>query len=410
MGVLTTFEKWEKTKRAVAWLRAEMEMEEGMDRKKLEEWRGFLVYVSRTYPAMVPFLKGIHHTLDKWRGGRDDDGWKLTEAELQAALAEDTTPIESPGPGKQSARGCSPPPRVKPVKRLEKDLQGIEQLTEPELPPFQPIRSKHIYVAKYGFVDASGSGFGSSLGLCEGVRVRHGIWGRDVNSRSSNYRELRNLVESVEEEVKAKRLEGSELFLFTDNFVAENAFFKGTSSNEALFELIVRLKKAEMEGGLKLHVIHVSGQCMIAQGTDGLSRGDMLEGVMGGADMLSFVPLDKGAVDCCEKVLHWVQSWCGRKNLEPLSPEGWFEKGQGAVGGQVGPDGIWIPLHEEGTHLWSPSPAAADVAVEELIRACHKRPGATHVFVCPRLMTYRWRKQLFKVADVTFEVPAGSKV
>jgi hypothetical protein len=27
--------------------------------KNLESYRGFLVYVSRTYPAMVPYLKGI---------------------------------------------------------------------------------------------------------------------------------------------------------------------------------------------------------------------------------------------------------------------------------------------------------------------------------------------------------------
>lgn len=217
-------------------------------------------------------------------------------------------------------------------------------------------------------------------------------------------------METVEYEVRSKRLEGMELFLFTDNSVAESAFFKGTSTNKALFDLIVRLKRAEMEGGLKLHVIHVSGKRMIAQGTNGLSRGDMLERVMGGADMLSFVPLDEGAVERFESVLPWVWSWCGNRKLQPLTPEGWFEKEQGATGGKLGPDGIWIPEHREGTHLWAPPPAAADVAVEELICARHKRPGSMHIFVCPRLMMYQWRKQLFKVADVAFEVPTTSSV
>lgn len=65
VGVLTTLEKWEKTKRSLEWLRLELGNKEGLDRKGLEERRGFLVYVSRTYPAMVTFLKGIHLSLDK---------------------------------------------------------------------------------------------------------------------------------------------------------------------------------------------------------------------------------------------------------------------------------------------------------------------------------------------------------
>jgi hypothetical protein len=45
--------------------------------KELESCRGFLVYVTRTYGAMVPYLKGVHHTLDSWRPERDVDGWKF---------------------------------------------------------------------------------------------------------------------------------------------------------------------------------------------------------------------------------------------------------------------------------------------------------------------------------------------
>jgi len=44
--------------------------------KSLENKRGFLIYVTRTYPSMVPYLKGIHLTLDGWRPGRDVEGWK----------------------------------------------------------------------------------------------------------------------------------------------------------------------------------------------------------------------------------------------------------------------------------------------------------------------------------------------
>ena len=45
--------------------------------KELLADRAFLVYVTRTYPALVPYLKGFHLTIEMWWGGRDIDGWKL---------------------------------------------------------------------------------------------------------------------------------------------------------------------------------------------------------------------------------------------------------------------------------------------------------------------------------------------
>ena len=52
-------------------------------------------------------------------------------------------------------------------------------------------------------------------------------------------------------------------------------------------------------------------------------------------------------------------------------------------------------------------PAAASVAVEELRKACHKRQCSTHVFVCPRLLKPMWFKNLYKAADVVFDLKAG---
>ena len=45
-----------------------------LSHKELQSDRGFLVYVTRTYPAMVPYLKGFHLTIKMWRGGRDAEG------------------------------------------------------------------------------------------------------------------------------------------------------------------------------------------------------------------------------------------------------------------------------------------------------------------------------------------------
>jgi hypothetical protein len=51
--------------------------------------RGFLVYVVR---SMRPYLKGLHLTMDGWRPGRDDKGWK--DAELFRKFPMDVSEIE----------------------------------------------------------------------------------------------------------------------------------------------------------------------------------------------------------------------------------------------------------------------------------------------------------------------------
>ena len=55
---------------------------------------------------------------------------------------------------------------------------------------------KHVGVV-YGFGDASGAGFGSSFSKDGKIIYQHGVWADHVTEESSNYRELRNLVESI---------------------------------------------------------------------------------------------------------------------------------------------------------------------------------------------------------------------
>ncbi len=86
-----------------------------------------------------------------------------------------------------------------------------------------------------------------------------GVWGSHEDEESSNYRELQNVVEAIYDQVEKGWLRNSELFMFTDNSTAEAAFYRGTSSNPELFELVLRLKKLEMLAGLKIYLIHVSG-------------------------------------------------------------------------------------------------------------------------------------------------------
>jgi hypothetical protein len=153
--------------------------------------------------------------------------------------------------------------------------------------------------AIYGFADASGAGFGSTIMSSTGMHCQYGLWRDNLTGTSSNYRKLfnltevaeahistlrfqhlKNLVNTVAAEAAASPLQGGKLFLFTDNIVAESAFYKGLSSNPCFFDLVLCLKQLELEHGFSLQVIHISGWRMKIQGTDGLSQGDLLTGVM----------------------------------------------------------------------------------------------------------------------------------
>ena len=80
-----SLEKWIKAQDQVKWLSSVINNKEGINHKELERVRGFLIYVSRTYKAMVPYLKGLHQTLDGWRDWIDkDSGWKLQMREILA--------------------------------------------------------------------------------------------------------------------------------------------------------------------------------------------------------------------------------------------------------------------------------------------------------------------------------------
>jgi hypothetical protein len=126
---------------------------------------------------------------------------------------------------------------------------------------------------------------------------------------------------------------------------------------------------------------------MIAQGTDGLSRGDHSQGVMQGLPMTAFIPLHIDPFERSPKLKKFVEDICEDLNPKFLSPTEWFTKG-----------------HTVGTFVWSPPPAAAEVVVEQLGFARLKRPHSMHIVVVPRLMTGRWRRHLSRGTDFYFKI------
>jgi hypothetical protein len=131
-----------------------------------------------------------------------------------------------------------------------------------------------------------------------------------------------------------------------------------------------------------LHVVHVSGRCMIAQGTDGLSHADHSEGVMQGKDMRKFIPLHLLLTQREPEVKKWFDGVTQNLALEWLTPEGWFTK-----------------AHTQGNFIWNIPTTAAEVVVEQLGFAPLKHPEAFHIIIVPRLMTGRWRKHLTRATN-----------
>ena len=86
MYVTVTIARWNKGKAQIQWIHDQILVGSLMCHKTLESYRGFLVYLSWTYPSLVPHLKGIHLTLDSWRPHRDQDGWRLTPANQDQAM------------------------------------------------------------------------------------------------------------------------------------------------------------------------------------------------------------------------------------------------------------------------------------------------------------------------------------
>lgn len=381
--VLLSNEKWGKLKDILLWLHDAIRLDSGIPYKLLESKLGFLIYASRTYPMMTPYLKGLHLTLNSWRPWREEDGWKMRDREILLIKEQGQFAME-PGEGK-------PPLVVHPVARLSEDVEALMHLSSGEDPPLRRVRMSKQATAVYAFGDASGTGFGSAFWIQDKIHYRHGNWTVEIEDESSNFRELANLIFAIEEAYEAGLLSETELFLFTDNTTAESAYFRGSSSSRSLFDLVLKLRKLQMHGDFLLHVIHVAGTRMISQGADGLSRGDTSEGVMRGVPMLSFVPLHLSVLDRSPSLSNWVKSWWVDAPLLFTQPMDWYTS-----------------VHAQGNFLWAPPPAAAEAAIEQLGKARHKRPSATHIVLVPRLMTARWRKQLSKNADCLFTLPLGT--
>ncbi len=254
--VLTPKEKWAKMREILAkWSARLLETAPRLSHKELLSDWGFLVYVTRTYPAMVPYLKGFHLTIEMWRGGQDADGWKLKEGDdslitsLNSLGSLDVTRAGAHGfdlglaalfsatCGKDKDEAAenhrlavklgeehvyaSEDGFTTPIPQFKDNISALLRLTNHELPPLQVVRLSHVVHVYYDFGDASRKQFGATLlanyncrgclskpaKAKRGVRFCVGLWSAKEEDKNSNYKELCNLVDMVADEARAGRLQ-----------------------------------------------------------------------------------------------------------------------------------------------------------------------------------------------------------
>jgi hypothetical protein len=132
--VTISLERRIKAKGMIQWIHEACKLGNDIDFKTLESYRGFLIYIARTYPTITPFLKGIHLTLDSWRPWRDEDSWKLSMSDIRNALAQKGHEVECLN------SGSKPPSRVKIATRLKDDIEALQSLFDLDQPPLRQVR------------------------------------------------------------------------------------------------------------------------------------------------------------------------------------------------------------------------------------------------------------------------------
>ncbi len=233
--------------------------------------------------------------------------------------------------------------------------------------------------------DGSGTGTGGTFNwvsvdtdtrLAE-LETWMGVWNGIVHRFSSNWKELRTLVISLQRLRKSdKPVSGRVFWYLTDNQVTYDICRSSSSSSIELHKLVREVRLLELEMGIRVEVIHVPGVLMIRQGTDGLSRGIVMpsfarsNGVLPLLDI--FRPAEPSAallswVFSVAQVPHQLQTldWLFREDLDDWSR---------------------TPLLHRFT-LWCPSPQFGRQCILEALLAWVEAPfDSGHLFIIPRIM------------------------
>jgi hypothetical protein len=123
--------------------------------------------------------------------------------------------------------------------------------------------------------------------------------------------------------------------------------------------MILELRKMEMESQFIIHSIWIAGKRMIAQGSNGLSRGDFSSGVMNGQHFLDQLPLDETALECQPELNNKLLACLLGNDWKFASTEDWFHQ---------------VFQYPKAKWIWNPPPYLAKTAIERMCEVKHIFP------------------------------------
>ena len=141
---------------------------------------------------------GFHLTIDGWRPGRNREGWKciynkyFSEDDIRNDECFEEEYLDN-----DIIEESKGPMEVEVKNRLKDDVDALLDLMNSEMPPLRKVRTKHTHYVYYGFGDASGSAYGVTLSAGKMLQYQYGQWCMKMAEESSNWRELRNLVDAL---------------------------------------------------------------------------------------------------------------------------------------------------------------------------------------------------------------------
>jgi hypothetical protein len=156
-----------------------------------------------------------------------------------------------------------------------------------------------------------------------------------------------------------------------------------------------------IKGNFVLHVVHVAGTRMIGEGTDGLSRGEVMASNL--LDKFAHhVPLDLPALSRSTKLKGWLDGWLDLE-YKVATPVDWYWKAQHLCD-------FSFPQKQQ-TWVWDIPPAAAPYVPDELVMARNKRHEVMRgVVLIPCLMKPYWFRRFTRAMDFYFVIPTGSSI
>jgi hypothetical protein len=241
------------------------------------------------------------------------------------------------------------------------------------------------------FGDKSGTGTGGTVvyDSAEPLEMWMGTWHPRVYHFSSNWKELRTLLATLERAYGQRRTDiaGTTFFYFTDNSTTYFTVSKGSSTSPRLHAMVEQIKKLKIMMDIHLEVVHIPGTTIITECTDGLSWGIWISHTQERPDTARLLVEIFAPVPFAPDVQQWALNQAGLP-YELCFHRCWER--------QWDAQAVFDRLT-----IWTPPPEVAPQLIFFLLQCHVVKPLTTAaLIVIPRILQKRWSpasKHMFEV-------------